>query len=99
MLTYDRAVIKPYLAIVSAANVGKLLPLRPDSRPELIPTSREDPVRWRFTTEKPADDWAFLNWLRPAVWIVAWGLAAATSPCEARVIDWDLEGAAWPRLR
>ena len=57
LLTYDRAVIKPYLDIVSAANAGKFPPLPPDPRPDLVPTSQEEPMEWRFTTEKPADDW------------------------------------------
>ena len=58
LLTYDRAVIKPYLDIVSAANGGRFLPLPADPHPELVPTSQEDPVQWRYTTEKPAADWA-----------------------------------------
>ena len=55
LLTYDRAVTKPDLAIVSAANQGRFLPLPPS--PDLISTAQEEPGEWRYTTTRPGADW------------------------------------------
>jgi len=57
LLTYDRAVIKPDIAIVSAANQGKFLPLPPNPNPDLVPTAQDEEIVWRYTTDKPADNW------------------------------------------
>ena len=57
LLTYDRAVIKPDAAIIAAANAGKFPLLPPNPNRDLVPTSQEEPATWRFTLEKPADDW------------------------------------------
>ena len=57
LMTYDRAVIKPDLTIIKAANEGKFPPLPPNPNPALIPTSEEQPIKWQFCTTKPADDW------------------------------------------
>ena len=57
LLTYDRAVVKPDLAIVAAANKGRFLPLPPNPNPDIVPTSEEDPQTWRYTADKPADAW------------------------------------------
>jgi beta-galactosidase/beta-glucuronidase len=40
LLTYDRAVIKPDITIVAAANKGKFLPLPPNPHPDPVPTSK-----------------------------------------------------------
>ncbi len=57
LLTYDRAVIKPDLAITSGANLGRFLPLPADPNPDLVPTAQDEPLAWRFTTEQPPADW------------------------------------------
>ena len=57
LLTYDRAIIKPDAAIIVAANAGKFPPLPPNPNRDLVPASQEEPATWRFTLEKPADDW------------------------------------------
>ena len=57
MLTYDRAVIKPDLKIVTAANQGKFLPLPPNPNPAILETSAEEVQTWSFTLEKPAENW------------------------------------------
>ncbi|MDQ2687203.1 MAG: glycoside hydrolase family 2, partial [Armatimonadota bacterium] len=57
LLTYDRAVIKPDIAIIAAANKGQFLPLPPSPHPDLVPTSEEDAQTWRYTTDKPSDSW------------------------------------------
>ena len=52
LLTYDRAVIKVDLAKVAAANRGQV-PLRKT----IIPTAQREAATWRYSLEKPADDW------------------------------------------
>lgn len=67
LITYDRAVIKPDFAITTAANKGIFLPLPPNPNPELVPTSSDEPVTWRYTTDKPADNW-FTSEFNDAGW-------------------------------
>ena len=57
LLTYDRAIIKPDAALIVAANAGKFPPLPANPNPDLVPTSQDDPATWRYTLDKPADDW------------------------------------------
>jgi len=55
LMTYDRAVIKANAEKMAAANRGEFPPA-----PKLVPvaaTSEQTPVQWKYTTEKPADDW------------------------------------------
>jgi len=54
-LTYDRAVVKMDLDKVVAANRGTFPPL-PEVK-VLSPTAAKEPVAWRYTFDKPADDW------------------------------------------
>ncbi len=55
LMTYDRALVKMGLERVAAANRGDFLP--EPKVTELAPTSRQEGVLWRYTVEKPADDW------------------------------------------
>jgi hypothetical protein len=55
LMTYDRALVKMDLNKVAAANHGHFPP-RPKVT-ELVPTAPTERVTWRFTLEKPADDW------------------------------------------
>jgi hypothetical protein len=55
LLTYDRAVIKVDLDRVSAANRGDFSKV-PELK-VLVPTSKEEGQKWRYTTEKPAAGW------------------------------------------
>jgi hypothetical protein len=55
LLTYDRAVVKVDLDRVAAVNKGDFLRL-PHSV-VVVPTSKEKGLTWRYTLEKPADDW------------------------------------------
>ncbi len=57
LMTYDRAVVKPDEAIAAAATAGSFPPLPPNPHPELVPTSTDEPLRWRYTTEKPPGAW------------------------------------------
>ena len=65
LLTYDREVIKMPVEVLAAVNRGRFPP-----EPKvtvLSPTSQNDPVTWRYTTEKPPD-----NWFKPDFDAVAW---------------------------
>jgi hypothetical protein len=55
LLTYDRAVIKADLDRVAAVNKGDVSRV-PQVR-VVVPTSQEKGQTWRYTEEKPADDW------------------------------------------
>jgi beta-galactosidase/beta-glucuronidase len=57
LLTYDRAVIKPDVAIITAANEGKFLPLPPNPNPPVMADAQDEPQSWQYTTSQPADDW------------------------------------------
>ena len=57
LITYDRAVIKPDVAVTSAANQGKFIPLPPDPNPDLVPTAQDAPVSWRYTLAFPPGGW------------------------------------------
>jgi hypothetical protein len=59
LLTYDRAIIKGDAQQIAAAN-RKLFtpPPPPPVIRTIVPTSKEKGVEWRYTTTKPADNWA-----------------------------------------
>jgi hypothetical protein len=52
LLTYDRAVIKPEWKRVAAANAGRFPQLK-----TLVPTSQNQAVVWRYTFQRPGEDW------------------------------------------
>jgi hypothetical protein len=55
LLTYDRELIKMPVELVAAANRGEFPP-----EPKvtvLSPTSQQEGVSWRFTTDKPGEHW------------------------------------------
>jgi len=55
LLTYDRAVIKMDLERVAAANRGDFS--RVPQITEVVPTSKEKGIVWKYSLEKPASDW------------------------------------------
>jgi hypothetical protein len=55
LLTYDRAVVKVDLEHAAAAAKGDFS--RVPTPVVIVPTSKEKGQTWRYTTEKPADDW------------------------------------------
>jgi hypothetical protein len=55
LLTYDRAVMKVDLETTAQANTGKLPP--PPPQRTILADARKEPAKWRYTTEKPADEW------------------------------------------
>jgi hypothetical protein len=57
LLTYDREVIKLDLDTAAGANRGEAKPVAEAARTVILPTSEKTPQTWRYTTDKPADDW------------------------------------------
>jgi Glycosyl hydrolases family 2, sugar binding domain/Glycosyl hydrolases family 2, TIM barrel domain/Glycosyl hydrolases family 2 len=55
LMTYDRAVIKPDVARVRAANLKLFTP--PPTLRSIVETSRETPATWRYVTATPPDGW------------------------------------------
>jgi hypothetical protein len=55
LLTYDRAVIKVDVNRVSAANRGDFSKV--PAVTVVVPTSQQKGLTWRYTSEKPGDDW------------------------------------------
>jgi hypothetical protein len=55
LMTYDRAIIKVDVDRVAAVNRGDLSKV-PEIA-EIVPTSREKGQTWRYTLDKPDDDW------------------------------------------
>ncbi|MGC8742254.1 MAG: sugar-binding domain-containing protein [Verrucomicrobiia bacterium] len=55
LLTYDREVIKPDITIVSNANRGIFPPSAKITHIQV--TSEKEPQEWKYTFEKPSDDW------------------------------------------
>lgn len=55
LLTYDREIVKMPLDVVASANRGRFPP-EPKTL-VLSPTAKSEVVTWRYTTEKPTDDW------------------------------------------
>jgi hypothetical protein len=60
LLTYDRDIIKPDLAIATAANKGEFLPLPPNPYPPdviVVPTAEKEAINWSYTTVTPDAGW------------------------------------------
>jgi hypothetical protein len=55
LLTYDRAVVKPNLERVAAANRGDFS--RMPAVHVIVPTAQEQGIPWRYTLKKPPDGW------------------------------------------
>jgi hypothetical protein len=55
LLTYDRAVLKVDPERIAAVNQGDLS--RIPQSVVVVPTSKDQGLTWRFTVEKPANDW------------------------------------------
>lgn len=55
LMTYDRAVIK--MDEKTIADAARRLHLPPPKVTEILATSRHKRHSWRYTTDKPADDW------------------------------------------
>jgi hypothetical protein len=55
LLTYDRAILKADAETVTKSNRGFFPPMPVIT--ELLPTSQKSGLEWRYTTDKPADNW------------------------------------------
>lgn len=70
LLTYDRAEIKPDAKAITAANQKVYLP--PPVLTVLVPTSQQAGEAWRYTFEKPGEDW-FQESFDPKLWTLGTG--------------------------
>ncbi len=55
LMTYDRAMLKMDAERITEA--ARKLYLPPPIITTVVPTSQTKPITWRYTTDKPADDW------------------------------------------
>jgi hypothetical protein len=55
LLTYDRAVIKMDPDLLREINLGRVP--APPAPVAIVPSAQAAPVTWRYTTQRPADDW------------------------------------------
>ncbi len=55
LMTYDRELVKLDLEAAAKANRGEFPP--PPEVKVISPTSEKEGIAWRYTTEKPPDDW------------------------------------------
>ena len=78
LMTYDRAIIKPDVETVAAANQGEFPP-EPIIKP-VVPTSEAKGREWRFTTTEPADGWMKADFQDAAWKIGIGGFGEPTTP-------------------
>lgn len=59
VMTYDRAIVKPYLAEAAAAARGEhpRVNVRAETLRPVVPTSEQAGLAWRYTTDQPGDGW------------------------------------------
>jgi hypothetical protein len=55
LLSYDREVIKVDVDAVAQASRGQAPP--PPEYRQVVPTAEKEAIAWRYTTDKPGDDW------------------------------------------
>jgi hypothetical protein len=90
LLTYDRAIIKPDLERVAAVNRGDFSRIPPPPIVKtVVPTSEEKAAEWRYTFDKPADDW-----MKPGFDDAAWkkgpgGFGTAATPGAVVGTEWN----------
>jgi len=58
LMTYDRALVKPVLSRIAAVNRGDFSKIPPPPIVRVVvPTSEQEGRTWKYTVQKPADDW------------------------------------------
>lgn len=55
LMTYDRKVIK--FPVEETATLNRIVYGPPTKAVSVVPTSEQEPQTWRYTTDKPTDDW------------------------------------------
>jgi len=91
LMTYDRAIIKPNVKKVAAANRGQM-----PKRKVIVPVSQSEGIPWQYTLEKPADDW-----FKPDFDVSSWkegqgGFGTAETPGAFVRTAWKSDDI-WPR--
>ena len=88
LLTYDRAVVKPDLARAAAAASGDFSHVPREAA--IVPSSLEAPQTWRYTIEKPADDWMKPEF-KDADWKQGQGAFGANIPGAPIRTEWKTD--------
>jgi hypothetical protein len=86
LMTYDRAVLKMDADVIAKA--ARKLYLPPPKVTVLVPTSEQAAQTWRYTTDKPAD-----NWQKPAFDDASWksgpgGFGEPSTPGSVVKTEW-----------
>ncbi|MBV9865493.1 MAG: hypothetical protein JO316_09100 [Abitibacteriaceae bacterium] len=87
LMTYDRELLKVDPVRVAAANQGQFPPLPIEQT--VVPTAAQQATNWRYTTDKPAD-----NWFSPDFNDTAWpqgpaGFGTAGTPGATVHTTWN----------
>jgi hypothetical protein len=86
LLTYDRTIIKCDVEKLAQAN--RRLHEPPPVVKTLVPTSEKQPYEWRYTTEKPADDWTKVDFDDSGWKSGPGGFGEATTPGAVVRTEW-----------
>ena len=94
LMTYDRNVVK--FDLNKILNSNNALHFNPPTSKALVPASNAEPQEWRFTTQKPADDW-----MKPEFDASSWttgkgGFGAKATPNTTVNTEWNT-GDIWIR--
>src|SRR5262245_29099642 len=87
LLTYDRAVVKMDARRVAEAN--RKLHLPPPTVETVVPTARENWLKWRYTMDKPADGWEKTGFNDSAWKLGTAGFGTAGTPGARVQTKWD----------
>jgi beta-galactosidase/beta-glucuronidase len=87
LMTYDRELVKGDLDKLAAANRGEAMEAIAPAKP-VIPDAQQAKVTWRYTLDKPSDDW-----FKPAFDASAWkegigGFGTAGTPAAIVGTQW-----------
>jgi hypothetical protein len=85
-MTYDREVLKFDAEAVAALHEKLYLP--PPEEVVVVPTSQQEPQTWRYTFDKPAEDWANADF-DAAIWKEGpGGFGEASTPGSKVRTEW-----------
>ena len=87
LLTYDRTIIK--VDVEKLAEANRRLQEPPPLVKTLVPTSEKDPYEWRYTTDKPADDWTKTDFNDSGWKTGPGGFGTATTPGAVVRTAWN----------
>jgi hypothetical protein len=89
LLTYDRAVIKLDVDAAAEANRGQAKPAAQTPKTVVLPTSEKTAQTWRYTTDKPAEDWFKADFNDSAWKSGPGGFGTANTPGAVVRTEWN----------